>query len=65
MLDKNAEQVSKAQRQTCTELTMAGVIISHTHVQLQLCIVAPNHIAIACNGTDGDYSYLWSDNTEL
>ena len=55
----------KKHRDKPVQLMKASIIIIRTHASLQLCVVAPNHIAITCNGTDGDHNYLYSDNTEI
>ena len=57
-LDKIAQHagVKSTCRDKPVQLTITSIIISHTHAPLQLCIVAPNHIATTCNGrTDCDH----------
>ena len=51
----------KKHRNKPIQLTIASIIISHTHAPLQLCIVTPNCITIVIVIT----TILWSDNTEL
>ena len=44
----------KKYRNKSVQLTITGIIISHTHAPLQLCIVAAIHII--CNDTDGEHN---------
>ena len=46
----------KKYRDKSVQLMTTSIITSHTHVPLQLCIVALNHITITCNDTVGDYN---------
>ena len=63
-MDEFAEQCKK-HRNKPVQLTIASIIISHTHAPLKLCIVALNCITIAMTVMVIITIILWSDNTEL